>query len=403
MSLDVLADAPAESAETVPAARSAEAATRTRRLVIIGAGFVADFYVRSIATFPDMRIVGVYDSDPTRLKAFCAHWGLPAAASLDALLADGPFQSDLALNLTNPSAHFEVSRRCLEAGRHVYSEKPLAVSMTEARALHDLARRNGLTLASAPCSLLGEAAQTVQLALRRKEIGAVRLVYAELDDDFIAQAPFSAWRSASGAPWPHRDEFRVGCTLEHAGYYLTWLIGFFGPVAKVISASANLIPDKLADGTPTAPDFSCATLFFRSGVVARLTCSIVAPHNHSLRIIGDGGVIEVDQSWDNKAAVRVRRRHVIRRRLINSPVAKRMKIRGETHPQAERWGATAMNFALGPQEVLDSIEEGRPCRLSPEFGLHLNEVTLAIQEGGGERIMTTSCPPVAPMPWADRP
>lgn len=370
------------------------------RIAIVGAGFVADFYAGSIATFPELRIVGVYDRDPQRLLAFCSHWGLRAAPSLEALLGDGPDRPDLVLNLTNPSSHFEISLACLQAGHHVYSEKPLADSMDHALALHALADRKGLLLASAPCSVLGRAAQTVALALRRNEIGKVRLVYAELDDDFVPQAPYRKWRSSSGAPWPYRDEFRVGCTLEHAGYYLSWLIAMFGSVAKVVAASAELVPEKLGDGEPTAPDFSCATLFFRNGVVARLTCSIVAPHNHSLRIIGDEGVLEVDQSWDNAAAVRVRRRYVIRRRLVNSPIARRIKIRGATHPDAVRFGATAMNFALGPKEVLASLDEGRPCRLSSDFGLHLNEVSLAIQEGKGATVMRTTCPPVDPMPWA---
>ena len=207
----------------------------------------------------------------------------------------------------------------------MYSEKPLATNMDDARVLCALAEGKGLMLASAPCSVLGEAAQTLWLALRRNEIGKPRLVYAELDDDFVSQAPYRNWLSVSGAPWPYRDEFIVGCTLEHAGYYLTWLMAMFGTVEKVVAASANLIEDKLGDGVRTAPDFSCATLFFKSGVVARLTCSVIAPHNHRIRIIGDTGILEVDQSWDNEAAVRVRRRYVIRRRLINSPFAKRVE------------------------------------------------------------------------------
>jgi hypothetical protein len=59
-----------------------------------------------------------------------------------------------------------------------------------------------------------------------------------------------------------------------------------------------------------------------------------------------------------------------------------------------------MNFALGPAEVLASIKEARPSRLSIGFALHLNEVTLAIQGGGGLKVMETVCPPTEPMPWA---
>ncbi|MEO1135734.1 MAG: gfo/Idh/MocA family oxidoreductase, partial [Pseudomonadota bacterium] len=175
------------------------------------------------------------------------------------------------------------------------------------------------------------------------------------------------------------------------------------PVEKVIAASANLIPNKLPDNAPTAPDFSVATLFFRTGVVARLTCSIIAPHDHRLRIIGDEGVLELDECWSNTAPVRIRKRHVLRRKLINSPFARRTKIDGDTHPKVGRWGAASMNFALGPAEMLAAIKAQRPPQIKTDFALHLNEVTLAIQESGegaGARKMTTRFTPPSPMPWA---
>jgi predicted dehydrogenase len=356
--------------------------------------------MRSLRTFPQLRVVRAYDVDQSRLAAFCSHWKIPAAQSIGELLEGGAESVSLILNLTNPVAHFEVSRACLEAGKHVYSEKPLAIDMEDARRLCALAEEKSLMLASAPCSLLAETAQTLWLALRQNVLGKARLVYAQLDDDFIPQAPFRKWRSESGAPWPYRDEFLVGCTLEHAGYYLTWLMAMFGSVEKVIAASATLIEDKLNDRAQSAPDFSCATLFFKSGVVARLTCSIVAPHDHTLRIVGDAGVLEVDRSWDNEAAVRFRRRYIIRRKLLNSPIARRIRIKGPTHPKVGRWGAAAMNFALGPAEMFAALRESRQCRLSAGFALHLNEVTLAIQSANGLQHMQTVCPPIEPMPWA---
>jgi len=369
-------------------------------IVFIGTGFVADLYMRSLATFPGVKVVGAYDIDSARLKAFCDYWKIPAAQSLDAILS---FDASLVLNLTNPSAHFEVSRAALEAGRHVYSEKPLATEMADAQKLHGLASANGLMLASAPCSWLGEAAQTIWASVCNGAIGTPRLVYAELDDDFISKAPYEKWRSESGAPWPARDEFETGCTLEHAGYYLTWLMAVFGPVEKVVAASMELLPDKLPGASAMAPDFSTATLFFHGGMVARLTCSIIAPHDHRMRIIGDDGVIEIDESWNNNADIRVRKRHVIRRKLFNSPFAKRVKIAGKTHPKVGRWGAASMNFALGPAEMLSALKANRASLLNADFALHLNEVTLAIQNANdhtGVQPMATSFDPVSPTSWA---
>ena len=101
--------------------------------------------------------------------------------------------------------------------------------------------------------MLGEAAQTLAHAVRSGVAGTPRLIYAELDDGFISQAPVNLWTSESGAPWPYRDEFRVGCTLEHAGYYLSWLIAMFGSVRRVVAASASVIPNKL-EVEGAAPD-----------------------------------------------------------------------------------------------------------------------------------------------------
>jgi predicted dehydrogenase len=275
--------------------------------------------------------------------------------------------------------------------------------MEDARELHALAKAKNLVLTSAPCSYLSEVAQTTWHAIRAEAIGQPLLVYAELDDDFISQAPYKLWFSESGAPWPYRDEFIVGCTLEHAGYYLTWLMMIFGSVKKVVAASAELVKNKLPDLPSSAPDYSTASLFFESGMVARLTCGIVAPHSHGLRIFGEKGILEVNESWNNSAKVHLRKRHVLRRRLINSPFARRYRLKGPTHPKVPRRGAAAMNFALGPAEVLAALRQGGDKSYLADFALHLNEVTLAIQNSRdteGVQLMTTKCPQLMPMQWA---
>ena len=365
-------------------------------VVLIGCGFVADLYMAGLATFPHIRVLGAHDRDAARLAAFTSHWKIPAFATLDAALAALP-PDGLVLNLTNPASHGQINRAALEAGRHVFCEKPLVLDASEAADLVDLAREKGLQLASAPSSVLGEAAQTLIRAARDGTAGTPRLVYAELDDGFIPQAPIETWRSASGAPWPYEDEFRVGCTLEHAGYYLSWLIAAFGPVTRVVAASAEVLPDKR--GIAGTPDFTTATLFFEDGPPARLTCSISAPHDHRIRIIGDDGYLEVKEAWDNAAPVRFHRRFRIRRRLLEHPLGKRLKPQGKSHPKLPRTGAAAMNFALGPAEMLAAIAAGKPSRLAGGFALHLTEVTLAIQSGRAETLIKSRCAPMEPMTW----
>ncbi|SHJ02938.1 Gfo/Idh/MocA family protein [Wenxinia saemankumensis] len=373
----------AETASTIP-------------IVLIGCGFVADLYMRSFRLHREARILGAWDRDPARLRAFTDHWSLDAFPGAEAAFAAA--RGGIVLNLTNPSEHAGVTRAALAAGAHVFSEKPLTSDMGEARALAEAAGRAGLHLASAPSSVLSRAAQTLLHALRAGRIGAPRLVYAELDDGFIPQAPVRDWQSASGAPWPWADEFRTGCTLEHAGYWLSWLIAAFGPVSRVVTAAEEVLPDKPAGG---APDASVATLTFRGGgPMARLTCSIVAPHDHRLRIIGERGALEVDAAWDNAAPVHVRPRFRLRRRLVDSPLRRRHRLPGrQSHPFVTREGAASMNFALGPLEMAGAIAAGRAPRLAGDYALHLTEVTLACQRTGVHE-MTTACPPMEPMPWA---
>jgi predicted dehydrogenase len=239
-------------------------------------------------------------------------------------------------------------------------------------------------------------------AIRTKIAGTPRVIYAELDDGFVPQAAYKKWISESGAPWPYVDEFNVGCTLEHAGYYLGWLISWFGPVRTVVAASAEVIPHKSGLG-PMAPDLSVATLFFENGPVTRLTCSIVAPHDHQIRVVGDDGVLQCKAAWDNSAKVKFSKRLRIRRRLLESPLKKRVRLKGPTHPKVDRWGAAEMNFMLGPVEMQTALREDRPCRLSNDFALHMTEVTLAIQNAGehsGSQAMTSTCHPMEPMSWA---
>lgn len=368
-------------------------------VVVVGCGFVADLYMAGLATFPDIRVLGVHDRDSDRGNTFANHWKTRAVDTLENTLAALP-DDGLVLNLTNPASHGEINRAALNAGRHVFCEKPLSLDLSEAQSLIALAKQKNLQLASAPSSVLSEAAQILIKAVKTGTVGTPRLIYAELDDGFIPQAPIESWRSVSGAPWPFADEFQVGCTLEHAGYYLSWLIAMFGSVTRVVAASAEILPDK--HGISGTPDFSVATLFFESGPVARLTCSITAPHDHRIRVIGDAGYLEVKEAWDNSAPVKFHRRFCIRRRLIEHPLGRRLRPKGKTHPKVKRTGAASMNFALGPAEMLAAIAAGRPSRLAGDFALHLTEITLAIQNAGtsGAVEITSRAAPLEPMPWA---
>ncbi|NER78831.1 MAG: Gfo/Idh/MocA family oxidoreductase [Leptolyngbya sp. SIO1D8] len=372
-------------------------------IAIVGCGFVADYYLKTLQNYPSLNLLGITDRLPERIQNSSVYHKAPIYKSLQEILEDP--QVDIVLNLTNPSSHFEVSKACLEAGKHVYSEKPLSINFDEAKTLVNLAKSLGLQIVSAPCNLLSETAQTLWKALRENVIGQVRLVYAEMDDGMVHKMPYKKWKSESGISWPYKDEFEVGCTLEHAGYYVSWLAAFFGPAKSITAFSSCLISDKETD-IPLdvhSPDFSVACIQFQSGVVARLTCGIVAPHDHQLTIVGDKGLLCTQDCWYYRSPVYSRRRITLRRKTFISPWRKRYPLVNPGKAQFGSRGAQQMDFCRGVFELAQAIQEQHICRLSPQFSLHVNEIVLAIQNAlvdSKTYYLQTEFDPIPPMPWA---
>ena len=275
------------------------------KIGIIGCGWAFDIYMASWAEGRGLEIAGVSDSDPARLDVVCRHYGLRRYENNAALLADTGVA--IVVNLTPPSSHYRVTKSALEAGKHVYSEKPLATDLEQARELFALAEANGLYLCCAPSNVLGDSAQTMWKAVEDGAVGDVRIVYAELDGSPLRLQRPETWRSKTGAPFPWAHELEMGCTWEHAGYYLSLMCAMFGPVKSVTAFSKRTVPDKMdppLDPSDT-PDFSVACLDFHSGIVGRLTCSIGPPWDHRFRVIGDKGMLATDTYRHYRCPVRL--------------------------------------------------------------------------------------------------
>lgn len=377
------------------------------RIAIVGCGYVADMYRFCLDLHRDgLELVGVHDRDPERLAAFARTWGDRAFESLADLLAVPGLR--IVLNLTDPENHAPVTRAAVAAGVHIYSEKPLGLTHGEARALRAAADAAGVRLAAAPSNILGEQAQTLWRAVRAGAIGRVRLVYAELDDGMVHRADYRRWISRSGRRWPAEGEFETGCTFEHAGYVLTLLIAMFGPVRRVTAHAALLIPDKECDQpVHPAPDFSCGVLEFDGGILARVTNSIVGPYDHRLRVIGDGGVLQVEEPWDFAGPVRIKRTATSRLdRLIERRFpGRRGKVVPAARPVPFRGGRgkPTMDFMRGVREFADAIAQGRPSRMDADLAVHVTEVTEMLQHP--ERFprpapVSSGVSAMRPMDWA---
>lgn len=377
------------------------------QIAIVGCGYVANFYLKTLPLHKNLKLVGCFDKDLERAACIARSKSIKQYNSLSELLEDP--QVEIVLNLTNPRSHYAVTKAALQAGKHVYSEKPLGMTIPEAKELVELATQNGLQLSSAPCSCLGESAQTLWKALREQAVGKVRLVYAEMDDGLVHKMGYEQWISEQGSPWPFKDEFEVGATLEHAGYYLTWLTMFFGHAESVTAFSSCLIPaEEKCPGVPLipadTPDFSVACIKFASGVVARLTCSIIAPHDHSLRIIGEGGVLGIHDCWQYGDPVYIQPMVKKPHGTFLSPSRQKYSlVRKAAKFFKDKW-SNQMDFCRGVAEMAAAITEGRANRLAADFSLHNNELAIAIQnslETGSSYRLTTTFEPMLPMPWAE--
>ncbi len=392
------------------------------KIGVIGCGWAFDIYMASWAEGRGLEIAGISDLDSARLDVVCRHYGLRRYENNGALLADPDVA--IVVNLTPPPSHYPVTKAALEAGKHVYSEKPLTTNLEQARELFALAEANGLHLCCAPSNVLGDSAQTMWKAVEDGAVGDVRIVYAELDTNPLRRKQPEAWRSKTGAPFPWSHELEMGCTWEHAGYYLSLMCAMFGPAESVTAFSKRTFRDETPLEPPDTPDFSVACLDFHSGVVGRLTCSISAPWDHRFRVIGDKGMLAADTYRHYRCPVRLEtftrlplkgremasvRANTFLQRLFGVG-GRRLGLVGAPPAQEPWWNIRAwqdrlwkheegwQDKCLGIVELADALREGRQPYPPHDFTYHITELTLAIQAAGvrgGHHVLASRFAPLA--------
>jgi len=349
------------------------------RIVLVGAGNIADRYAAAITAAPELELAGATDLDPARTEALVAAYGGSSYADLDSVLSDDAV--DTVVNLTVPQAHFEVAAAALAAGKHVHNEKPLALRYEDAHRLVELAEEHGVRLSSAPATLLGEAQQTLWKHVREGTVGRVRAVYAEANWDRIER-----WH-----PDP-RSLYAVGPLVDVGVYPLTILTAIFGSVRRVRAVATTLEPDRaLLDGTPFepgAPDFVVAVSEHEGGVVSRLTASFyVGPcKQRGIEVHGDDGSIYMPAWAEANSRLELQQR--------GGEYATIPPVR-EPFPGMD-WGRALVDLA-------QAIEEGRPHRAAAEHAAHvvevLNAAETASRDGGAVAVHSTFVTP-DPMDWA---
>ena len=136
---------------------------------IIGAGVIAAQYLEQITSFPDTEVLAIGDLRPEAAAARAEEYGVPRHGDVTTVLDDP--EVEIVVNLTIPAAHHAVSSSILEAGKHVWSEKPLTTSREDAASLLALAERTGLRVGCAPDTVLGAGIQSALRLLTSGEVG----------------------------------------------------------------------------------------------------------------------------------------------------------------------------------------------------------------------------------------
>jgi predicted dehydrogenase len=349
-------------------------------VAVVGCGTIADRYAERVSATPGLELVAATDLDRDRAERLVAAHGGVAYPTLDELLADRRVET--VLNLTIATAHVAVTRAALEAGKHVHSEKPLALAYDDARALVELAAAHGVRLSAAPATLLGEAQQTAWKLVRDGALGPVRVAYAEANWDRLER-----WH-----PDP-RGLYEVGPLVDVGVYPLTILTAMFGPVRRVQAYATTLEPDRVHPGGWTfgleAPDWATATLEFEDGLVARLTASFYVPPSkqRGLELHGDEASLFI-ATWAEADS----RLELQRRGGTYEPVA----LLHEPYAGID-WSRALLDLA-------DAIEQDRPHRSSGEQAAHVVEVLEAARasaaDGGRSVEVRSDFRRPDPLDWA---
>ena len=332
------------------------------KIGIIGCGNISKIYCESPAKFSNIEIVACADLDLERARAKAAEHGIAKALSVDDLLADSDVQ--IVVNLTIPAVHAAVSRRVLEAGKHVYSEKPLATNREDAALLLALARSKGLRVGCAPDTFLGAGLQTCRQLIDDGHIG-----------EPVAAAGWMLSRGPEG--WHPDPEFfyqpGAGPMFDMGPYYLTAMTSLLGPVRRVTGSARITHPERTIGSAArfgqkikvnTATHVS-GVLDFAGGAVGTLTTSFDVHGSDVpfMEIYGSEGTLSVPDPNTFGGVVGLRRAG--EKTFAEQPLQ---------FPYDEN------SRGIGVADMAAAIAGDRPHRASGEMAAHVLDLMIAFHE-----------------------
>jgi predicted dehydrogenase len=341
---------------------------------VIGCGNISAAYLKLAPLFNNIEMRAVADINIEAAKARGAEFKLQAQ-SVKQLLENT--NVDIVVNLTVPAVHHRVSRQILEAGKHVYTEKPLTLSIKDAQDLSRLAAKKKLKVAAAPDTFLGGSHQQARKAIDDGQIGKVMSGTAH-----VMGPGMEMWH-------PNPDFFFLpggGPILDMGPYYITNLINLIGPVKRVAALSGMARKERLITSAPRngqklkvkTPTTYQAILEFQSGAMVTLSASwdVYAHKHQNMELYGTEGAMFVPDPNFFGGSV-----------MMCGTDGKMHAMPAWEHPLAvpnwdgphERW---ANYRTAGLADMADGIIRKREIRCGIERALHCVDVMTSIMKSG---------------------
>ncbi|MGO4372425.1 Gfo/Idh/MocA family protein [Paenibacillus sp. MCAF20] len=355
---------------------------------IIGTGNISGIYLQNGSKFDSMQVVACADLDVERAKAKAEEHGIKGY-SVDELLADPDIQ--MVINLTIPQAHASVNLRALEAGKHVYVEKPFAVTREEGLAVLELARKKGLYAGSAPDTFLGGGIQTSIKLIEDGWIGTPIGATA-----FMVGGGHESWHPAPEFYYQHGG----GPMFDMGPYYLTALVAMLGPINRVTGSARISFPERTITSQPKygqkvqveVPTHIAGVMDFASGAIGTLLTSFDVKGGSRLpciEVYGSAGTMQVPDPNGFGGPI-----------YINRPGQKEWK----EIPLAHGYSENARG--VGAADMAKAILTGRKPRVSGELAFHVLEAMHGFHDASEQGVhykMKSSCERPAPLPLGLQP
>ncbi|SMC82783.1 Gfo/Idh/MocA family oxidoreductase [Rhizobium sp. RU36D] len=353
---------------------------------IIGCGNISTTYFSLAPLFKGLKVLACTDLNMNAAELRAEEFGVKAQP-IDELLAND--ELDIIVNLTIPDAHFAVSKQILEAGKHVYSEKPLVLSLEQGEELRRIAREKGLSVGCAPDTFLGGSHQLARAYIDKGGIGRVTSGTCH-----VLSPGMEMWH-------PNPDFFFLpggGPVLDLGPYYIANLINLIGPVKRVAALTSMASETRTITSQPRngevipvkTPTNIHALLEFQNGATITLSASWdVWSHRHAnMELYGTEGSLYVPDPNYFGGVVEASGR--------NKDI---QPLEAWEHPfginnQDTPHGPRANYRTAGLADMAVSILEGRDARCSLDRVLHGVDVMVSILKSGetGEFVtLSTTC------------